>query len=316
VADQSEDNAIEWEAAQWVARRMGDEPFDEAGFDAWLAGDPRREPLFETMWQRFMGPGMADALTAYRQRGRSRRVLLAGGVAGVLALAGGYAAWPSVELMTAAPQQYAAAEGSLREVALEDGTRLTLAGGTDVRVRYTSHERVVELSRGALFADVAHEESRPFRIDAGDARITDLGTRFEVSTKPGDVRVTVESGAVRMGTKAWFSEQMDLSADQAAVLGEAGLRRIGDAPSGGVARWRREWVEYRNAPLSQVIADLENVSPLPIRIGDRKLAALRVSGRIRLTDPMRQLGNLSVIHGFAVSRGQDAITLSPETPHP
>jgi transmembrane sensor len=316
VADLSEDNSTEWEAAQWIARQMGDEPFDRAAFNAWLAGDPQRGPLFEKMWQRVMGPGMDDAPTAYGQRGRSRRALLAGGMAGLLVLVGGYTAWPSIELLLTRPQHYAAAEGSLRDITLEDGTRLTLAGGTDIRVRYTPHDRIVELDHGTLFADVKHDQGRPFRIDAGDARITDLGTRFEVSTKPGNVRVTVESGAVRLGTAAWFGAGLDLGADQAAVLGEAGLRRIDDAATAGVARWRREWVEYRDAPLAQVIADLESVSPLPIRIADRKLATLRVSGRIRLTDPMRQIDNLSVIHAFAVSRTNGTILLSQGMPRP
>lgn len=316
MADLSEDNSIEWEAAQWVARRMGEEPFDETAFEAWLAGDSRRAPLFDTMWQRFMGPDMDDALTAYGRRGRSRRVLVAGGVAGLLALVGGYAAWPSAELLLAQPQHYAATEGSLRDVTLEDGTRLTLAGGADIRVRYTQHDRTVELSHGTLFADVTHDESRPFRIDAGGARITDLGTRFEVSTKPADVRVTVETGAVRLGSRSWFGTAIDLSADQAAVFGQAGPRRIADARAGGVARWRREWIEYRDAPLAQVLADLESVSPLPIRIADPDLATLRVSGRIRLTDPVRQVGNLSVIHAFAVTRRDDAILISHGTPRP
>jgi transmembrane sensor len=316
VADLSEDNSIEWEAAQWVSRRMGDEPFDEVAFAAWLAGDRHREAVFDVMWQRVMGPGMDDALSAYGRRGRFRRAALAGGVAGVMALAGGYAAWPSVELLLAQPQHFAAAEGSLREVMLEDGTRLTLAGGADIRVRYTPHDRTVELDRGTLFAEVTHDAGRPFRIDAGDARITDLGTRFEVSAKPANIRVTVESGAVRLGSRAWFGQRIDLSADQAAVLDEAGPRRLDDVGTGGVARWRREWVEYRDAPLAQVIADLASVSPLPIRIADRKLATLRVSGRIRLTDPARQLGNLSVIHAFVVTRRDDAILLSPGMPRP
>jgi transmembrane sensor len=316
VADLSEDNSVEWEAAQWVARRMGNDAFDEEAFDAWLAAHPQRKPLFDTMWQRVMGPGMDNALSAYGRRGRPRRAAMAGGAAALAALVGGYAGWPSLELMRAQPQHYAAAEGSLRDVTLADGTRLTLAGGADIRVRYTSHDRIVELRRGTLFADVTHDERRPFRIDAGNARITDLGTRFEVSTKPANVRVTVESGEVRLGSSAWFGARMDLSADQAAMLDQTDLHRIDNAGAGGVARWRREWVEYRDAPLTRVIADLESVSPLPIRIGDRTLAALRVSGRIRLTDPVRQLDNLSVIHTFAVTRRDGTLLLTQGPPRP
>lgn len=314
MADRSETDAIEWEAAQWVARRMSDEPFDEAGFNAWLAGAPRRRALFETMWQRFNGAGLDEALEGYARRRQGRRAALAGVGAAVLMLAGGYAAWPSAELLIARPAHFAVAPGMLREIALDDGTRLTLAGGAELRVRYTRHDRVVELSGGTVFADVAHDARRPFRIEAGGARITDLGTRFEVATKPGAIRVTVEAGAVRFAARGWERARLDLAADQAATLDDRGFGPIRPVQAGDIARWRHEWAEYRDAPLSRVIDDLESASPLPIRIEDAALGRLRVSGRIRLTDPARQLDNLAVIHAFHVTRVAGAIILSGTPP--
>jgi transmembrane sensor len=289
---------------------MGGEPFDREGFDAWLAGDSNRRPLFDTMWQRIMGPTMDRALGTFVQQRRSGRSLLAGSVAALVALYGGYLAWPSFELFLAQPQEYAAADRTIREVSLQDGTRLTLAGGADVQVRYTSHARQVELRRGTIFANVAHDGNRPFRIDSGSARIIDIGTRFEVSKKPSSLRVTVASGAVRFGSNGWFGKQLDLSAQQAAILSETGLKRADDVNRDGIARWRAEWVEYHDTPLRQVVADLESVSPLPIRIAGKGLADLKVTGRIRLIDPARQIDNLAIIHDFAVDRRDGAIVLS------
>jgi transmembrane sensor len=311
VPDVPEDSSIEWEAAQWVARRMGDQPFDKDGFDAWLAGDPRRKVLFEAMWPRIMGSRMDETLDAViRQRRRSKRSLVVSAVATALAVLGGYQALPSVELFLSRPQEYAAAGGTLREITLEDGTQLTLAGGTGIRVRYARHAREIELMRGTIFANVTHDETRPFRIDTGGARTTDLGTRFEVSSKPSFVRVTVEAGAVRFGADGWFSKQLDLTAGQAAVLSAAELGRMENVTRDGVARWRTEWVEYHDAPIGQVVADLESVSTLPIRIAPGSLVELRVSGRIRLTDPMRQINNLSIIHNFSVEQRDSAIILT------
>ena len=310
MPDVPEDSSIEWEAAQWVARRMGDQPFDKDGFDAWLAGDPRRKVLFDAMWPRIMGSGMDETLDAViRQRRRSKRSLVVSAVATALAVLGGYQALPSVELFLSQSQSYAAADGILREVTLEDGTQLTLAGGAEVRVRYARHAREIELARGTVFANVMHDATRPFRIVAGSARITDLGTQFEVSSKPAFVRVTVESGVVRFGANGWFSNQLDLAAGEAAVLSAADLSRLDDVSRDGVARWRTEWVEYHDTPITQVVADLESVAALPIRIAPGSLADLRVSGRIRLTDPMRQINNLSIIHNFSVEQREGAIIL-------
>lgn len=299
------------EAAQWVAARMNETSFDSIGFDAWLAGDSRREPLFDTMWQRIMGSNMNHVLETYGQRRQSRRRLAAGAIACACALTGAYQAQPSVELFFAPSQHYAATSNAIREVRLDDGTRLTLAGGTEVRVRYARHEREVTLMHGTLFADVSHDANRPFRVEAGDGEVTVTGTRFEVVMKPRMVRVTVEQGTVRFGRDRWFSRPLELIKDQAASLTATGLNTGTSRAAGqGTALWRAEWAEYDNAPLSQVIADLESVSPLPIVIADRRLAALRVNGRIRLTDPVRQIENLSVIHAFKVTRSQGVITLS------
>lgn len=301
---------MRWEAAQWIERRTGDEPFDEAAFDAWLAGDSRRQPVFDAMWRRIMGSDMDAALRAYDRRGSSRRTWLASGVAFLLVGAVGYKAMPLIELRLAQPQKYAVVDGTLRKVTLPDGAQLTLAKGAEIRVRYTRHDRVVELARGTIFADVPHDESRPFRIEAGDARIVDLGTRFEVSIKPADVRVTVASGAVQFRRSGWFGKSVHLTASQAATLDLTGLHRIADVEPDKVARWRSEWVEYKGAPMRQVIADLQSLSPRPIKIADESLADKPVSGRIRLTDPVGQLENLSITHAFRIRQSDGALVIS------
>lgn len=306
----SETSSIKWEAAQWIERRIGDEEFDETGFEAWLADDPRRQPVFDTMWRRVMGSDMDVALNVYNRRGATTRALVAGGAAFLLIAVGGYQAMPWVGLRLAQPQEFAVADGKVREVILADGTRLTLAGGAEVEVRYTRHDRVVGLTRGTIFANVAHDERRPFRVETGDARIVDIGTSFEIVSKPRNIRVTVATGVVQFGKKGWFSKPINLTAKQAAILDRKGLNRIADVSPDSVANWRSEWVEYKGAPLRRVIADLQSLSPLPIEIADESLTNKPVSGRIRLTDPVGQLQNLSITHSFHIRHTADALVMS------
>lgn len=312
MADLSENNAAEFEAAQWVARQMGGQPFDKEGFDAWLAGDPQNKLLFDTMWDRIMGTQMRGALDSIRKQRHVRRVALAG--AAILVAVGGYGSLPAVEMVLASPQDYAASDDKARVVALDDGSRLTLAGGSEARVRYTRYGRRVELVRGTLFADVTHDESRPFRIDAGNGSVTVLGTRFEVSAKPSLVRVAVESGMVRFADNGWFARPLKLTADEVGILDGSGVHRGASLDHGHVARWRDEWVSYSDAPLHEVVDDLESLSRVPIVIANNRLANLKVSGRIRLTDPDRQIANLSVIHGFSIIRSKDSIMISDGVP--
>lgn len=298
------------EAADWVARRTDEDGFDAAGFDAWVAGDARRGPLFDTMWRQIMQPGMGAALSAYTPPRRSPKAAMVGGALSVAVLFAGFQLWPSAELYLASPQVYAASEGAMRQVQLEDGTALTLAGGADIAVRFTGHDRELVLKRGTIFAHVARDPERPFRIIAGDGQVTVLGTRFEVAMKPSAVRVAVEQGHVRFARNGWFGETVDLTAAQSASLTPDMLTRELGATADGAARWRNGWAEYDNAPLRQVVSDLESLSPVPIRMVDERLGKRRVSGRIRLTDPLRQIENLSLVHSFTVTQTDDAIELS------
>lgn len=288
---------------------MGNDRFDEEAFNIWLSSDPRCRSVFDAMWRRTMGSEMNAALGSYERRGVSRRTWLASGMAVLLVVACGYKAMPLVELRFAQSQDYAAADGTIREVILADGTQLALGGGAEVKVRYTRHDRVVELAHGTIFANVAHER-RPFRVEAGNAHIVDLGTSFEVSSKPASIRVIVASGSVEFGDDSWLSKPINMVASQAAILDGRGLNRIADVDPDNVARWRSEWVEYKGAPLQQVIADLQSLSPVPIEINDKSLMNQPVSGRMRLTDPVSQLENLSITHAFRVRRAGDALVIS------
>ncbi|WP_443972034.1 FecR family protein [Sphingobium sp. CR28] len=220
-----------------------------------------------------------------------------------------YQAKPVLELHFASPQEYAAEGGGVRKVSLPDGTRLTLAGGAKIEVRYTRHDRTVELSRGALYAHVTHDARRPFRINTPNARIVDIGTSFEVLSKPGDTRVRVTSGVVDFGRNGWFSRPIRLKEKQAAILEGASLRRLADVDPTAVARWRNEWVEYKGAPLRQVIADLEALSLERIEIADDALAKKPVSGRIRLSDPTGQIENLAITHDFRIHQASGTFIL-------
>jgi transmembrane sensor len=288
---------------------MDDGAFDHGAFEAWLASDPRNQSVFEAMWRRTMGSQMDTALHAYERRRITRRAL-SSVVAVAVVLVAGHQAMPFIEGYFAPATEYRVADRAMRTVTLTDGTKLVLAGGASLKVRYTRHERVVELTRGAIFAEVAHDKDRPFRVDTGETRIVDIGTSFEVVSKPSLVRVTVASGAVRFGRNQWFGKSLDLGANQAATLDQTGLNRIADANSLRIASWRNEWAEYKGAPLGQVIADLQSLSPLPIKIADAELANRRVSGRIKLTDPVGQLENLAIVQAFNVERTEDGFLLS------
>jgi len=91
-----------------------------------------------------------------------------------------------------------------RRLALPDGSTLALAEHTDVHVvALEPHEVRVQLLRGSVECDVAHDPERRFVVAAGGVEVVVKGTRFTVSSgleaaAPEQVSVSVERGLVEV----------------------------------------------------------------------------------------------------------------------
>jgi transmembrane sensor len=88
-------------------------------------------------------------------------------------------------------------------VQLEDGSRVELSPRAQLRlVKNGKREVLLELRAGKARFAVAHDRSRPFKIDAGGAEIRVVGTRFELtrSQQAGgeQLSVSVSEGVVEV----------------------------------------------------------------------------------------------------------------------
>lgn len=83
------------------------------------------------------------------------------------------------------------------ELVFNDGSRITVAPGSRVRVDDVNGRGRVELiGDGALFADISHRDSK-FVASSGDLEVTVLGTRFAVVRQGDDRWVRLYEGNVR-----------------------------------------------------------------------------------------------------------------------
>lgn len=257
------------EAARWFIRMHRDAgaqagAADAAAWRRWMDADPRHAAeyaAFEALWQDFDSTPRAEALatavnTAARQRRDTRRhtrraaitrgVLgIAGlGTAGVLALRGWHA-WQDSTLSALARDS---AIGERIVLRLPDASTLTLGPASRIATRYSRRRRAVVLEQGEALFDVARDADRPFTIDAGQARITVLGTRFTVNRLPGLVRVSVEHGTVRLAGEgdAQGHQALLLHAGEVGEMPDAGTDGAHDA-DGTLPRPRRVQRDARDS---------------------------------------------------------------------
>src|SRR5690606_20932685 len=105
--------------------------------------------------------------------GISRR-WFGGAIAASLAAVLIFVLWPG------GPQVLETRPGETRMIALEDGSRIDLAGGPRIELD-SDDPRFARLDYGRALFTIEHDDANPFRLEAGDATLLDAGTVFDVS---------------------------------------------------------------------------------------------------------------------------------------
>ncbi|HVI33846.1 FecR family protein [Phenylobacterium sp.] len=310
-------DAARSEAADWIVRLQADDlaESEALAFDAWLEASPEHVRAYDAalaVWGEFdsAGPDVDRALRADRVRPQhSRRFYLA---AGALAAAAAVAVVVLPGRLTEdRPLGYTTVVGEHRTVSLADGSTIDLNAGTRLSVVLGRHERRVVLDEGQAVFDVAADARRPFVIDAGDRTVRVVGTRFDVRRRDGRLSVTVAEGLVEVrptpqaGGRA-FRLRPGQRLDH--VEGSPQARVIAAAPE-EVLGWRSGRLVYRDRPLGEVVADLNEQFPTPIRIEDPSLAATPISGVLIVDDQDAVIRRLALLVPVSAVRSGDSVIL-------
>lgn len=88
--------------------------------------------------------------------------------------------------------------GNITTHTLDDGSRVTLSGNSQMEVTFYRHERHIQLKKGEAIFDVTKDPNRPFIVETDLAKVTVLGTRFAVNKLSKLVRISVDHGSVRV----------------------------------------------------------------------------------------------------------------------
>jgi transmembrane sensor len=216
--------------------------------------------------------------------------------------------WATGARVIVAPVAYETARGEQREWQLADGSRLHLNTDSFVTVRYSRDERLVEIARGQVHFQVAHDAKRRFRVAAGVAGVIATGTQFDIYRKATAAVVTVTEGQVAIFTgDPPAPTQLD-----AAPRVNAGyqLRVDGGVISAQpvpvdpelVLAWLRHKVAFKHRPLGEVADEFNRYGHVPLAIADPTLRALRISGVFDADDVDSFVASLETFDGVRVER--------------
>ncbi|TXC70625.1 DUF4880 domain-containing protein [Sphingomonas ginsenosidivorax] len=285
-----EQHDIDARALDWVVR-LGDPAFaDWKAFQAWLEADPRHASAYHAASldiEQMAAAVSPEPVVVARRRWPA---WAGGAIAASLALVAGYAALDT----RADPYAVETRAGTMRTVALADGSAVTLGGATRLMLD-RNDPRTATLERGQAMFVVRHDTADPFEVHVGAARLVDVGTAFDVKRTRGETRVAVSDGAVDYNPGR---DGIRLVKGQGLVETDTGgAVRVIAVDVAGVGSWRNSVLAYDGATLAEVADDLSRALGVDLR-AEPSVAGRAFSGSIATAklagDPTRAAPLLGV----------------------
>lgn len=275
------------EAAGWFLK-LNDPACTEAerrSFDAWLAVDAsHREEYqqFERLWKTL------DSLPKQRPRRVGRAALAGFALIGMLAL-----------LLKFAPptgqQLIATGIGERRHLVLADGTVLDVNAASRLHTHYSWFSRSIEVESGEALFTVAPDHLRQFEVRAGNGRMRDIGTIFNVANESGKVTVGVIEGKIEVQLDGRAAGTM-LEGGKQLAYSEAGMAKAAPLDAEAATAWRDgRWI-FKDTPLDEIVARMNRQHHQQTVLDDSELASLRVSGVFNISDRTGLLKALEALY--------------------
>lgn len=286
----------------------------QRGFLAWRESDPlhaeaaaRLQGLIGTIqgWQaadQSTATPARAALTAVLTAKRTKRARVSGTVAAVLLLVCilclplWLALHTSGVALSALLADVHTGTGRWQTHRLPDGSSITLGSASAVNLHFDGQRRTIELVRGEVLVDVAHDAARPFLVETADGAIRALGTRFSVKKEADATLLVMLESKVLVRTAAEqkrspglvvdAGRQLRFTQDVTGPLQDVDVRAATDA-------WRYRQLVVNARPLAEVLDQLARYRSGGIVYDRNALKDMVVSAVLPLDDTDRALQLLS-----------------------
>ena len=289
------------QAARWIVQLSADDPAERdmarAGFAAWKAADPLHATVaagMENLLRQLHAvrePAGGDhrparaALAAIAPKRQRLRQLAAASAVAMLVLTGALVLGERPAYLLA---DLRSPTGQWQTHTLADGSRLTLAGGSAVNVRFNAGERHVELVRGDILVDVAKDAQRPFIVDSKQAAIRALGTRFAVRREDGATILSMLESTV--SAQVPQHPAVVVQAGQRARITRDGVGPLTSIDAASVQQaWRAHQLVVDDLPLADVLDELARHRPGQLHYDRAQIDGIRVAAVLPLDDTDKAL---------------------------
>jgi transmembrane sensor len=184
------------------------------------------------------------------------------------------------------PNTYTTGMGELRSVVLEDDSTVELNVHSQVRVRFSRAQRMVELVAGEALFRVKKDAARPFIVLTSGTSVRAVGTQFDVYRKATGITVTVVEGRVAV-TEG--KTPILLSAGNQVTVAPRAIPKVIPTDATAVTAWTQRKLIFNETPLREAAAEFNRYNSRQIVIEDASLADYHIRGTFEAGNPDRLL---------------------------
>ena len=220
-------------------------------------------------------------------------------------------------------RSYATEIGEQRSIRLEDGSNVELNALSRIRVRFSEHERAVDLLAGQVLFRVAKDKDRPFVVVSDETRVRAVGTQFDVNRKRSGTVVTVLEGRVAIvPQEASVADAtrpplpvapMEIAAGEQVTVTGSTVPLPRRANVATTTAWTQQQLIFESTPLSEVAEEFNRFNTRRLVIEGTELANFKISGTFSAVDPASLphfLRFLRAQPGIEVLESRDQIVVS------
>jgi len=207
--------------------------------------------------------------------------------------------------------------GESNTINLPDNSKIILNTNSFVQVRYSQNARVIELQRGEIHIDVAHDKSRPLSVIAGGKVIQAVGTAFNVEVRSKLVELIVTEGKVLVAKASTAllpsklpstfnimptrlpQNSMAISKGEKVDLDVTGgfqekVTKVNPLDIAASLSWRNGNLIFRGESLSAAMVEISRYTDIEFELADdKKLREVKVAGMFKTGDVIGLLEALS-----------------------
>lgn len=316
------------EASTWIAkldRSLSDQ--EKTALQAWLALTPDNVAvLFEVaqLWDKMDDLSRLSDLFPKNTANKSKMPAWLGAIAASIIFAvtiGIYQSGlyePFLEQTDLSPivalqRSYQTNVGESNTINLPDNSKIVLNTNSFVQVKYTQNARIIDLQRGEIHINVAHDSTRPLSVIAGGKVIQAVGTAFNVEVRSELVELIVTDGKVLVAQKQTFTTNNDfiamtkkspksaiaISKGEKIELNLSGkiqekVTKVDAVDIATSLSWQQGNLVFRGESLADTMAEISRYTNIEFELSDdEKLRQVRVAGMFKTGDVTGLLDVLS-----------------------